>query len=103
MNGSLPSSSSSPASATPHETERPDLPTQLSRARAVLADGLHRLEMAQSDARGENHTLDTLDASLHADSEGAEAAGRARARKIAASVAEDLEAAAARLRKAAQG
>jgi hypothetical protein len=74
----------------------------LSRARATLTDGLNRLEMARSDALGENATLDVLDASLHESGGNPDEAGVARARKIAASVAEDLEAAATRLRRAAR-
>lgn len=95
-------SSSSTSSLAPEEPVNSDLLERLSRARASVRDGLHRLEMAQSDARGENQSLDSIDASLDADSSSPEAAGVARARKIAASVAEDLEAAAARLRRAAR-
>jgi hypothetical protein len=93
MSGSLPSSSAPPAP----ESDQSDLLTRLSRARAVVQDGLDRLEMAQSDAEGKNHSLD---AALQGDAP--EGAGLARARKIAGSVAEDLEEAAHRLRQAAQ-
>ena len=96
MSGSLSSSSALPAS----ESGQSDLLTRLSRARAVVQDGLDRLEMAQSDAEGKNHSLDAVDTALQEDN--AEEAGLARARKIAGSVAEDLEEAAHRLRQAAQ-
>lgn len=56
--------------------------------------------MAQADAQGDNRSLDELDAALQESQAGAEEAGVARARKIAVSVAEDLEAAAAQLRQA---
>jgi hypothetical protein len=100
MNG--PSSSSSPAPLSREKEAKSNLLKTLSRTRAVVQDGLHRLEMAQSDARGENDSLDAIDASLQEPPVDPEGAGRTRARKIAASVAEDLEAAAARLRQAAQ-
>ena len=86
----------------PSTDEREDFLRALSRARSALKDGLERLEMARSDARGENQSLDAVDVSLHAGSSSVEEAGAARARKITVSVAEDLEAAADRLRRAAQ-
>jgi len=85
--------------------ERGDFSCALGRARSMLQDGLKRVEMAQSDARGENLSLDAIDVLLHAGNSSisnVEEAGTARARKIAVSVAEDLEAAADRLRQAAQ-
>ena len=86
----------------PSTDEREDFLRALSRARSALKDGLERLEMARSDAREENQSLDAVDVSLHAGSSSVEEAGAARARKITVSVAEDLEAAADRLRRAAQ-
>lgn len=81
--------------------EREEFLRALGRTHTTLRDGLERLEMATSDARGENQPLDAVDASLRADGNNPEDAGAARARKIAVSVAEDLEAAAERLRRAA--
>lgn len=86
----------------PSTDEREDFLRALGRARSTLQDGLKRIEMAQSDAQGENQSLDAIDVSLHPGSSNVEEAGTARARKIAVSVAEDLEAAADRLRRAAQ-
>jgi hypothetical protein len=86
----------------PCTDKREDFLRALGRTHTALQDGLERLEMARSDARGENQSLDAVDVSLHPGSSNVEEAGAARARKIAASVAEDLEAAADRLRRAAQ-
>ena len=97
-------SSPSPVSSSTSSPSRDpaDLVEDLSRAHAAVRDGLNRLKMAKTDARGDNHSLDAVDAALQGNGIASAEAGEARARKIAASVAEDLEAAAAQLRRAAQ-
>jgi hypothetical protein len=66
-----------------------------------VSDALDRLEMARTDAHGENAPLDAIELLIEASANGAERSHTARAQRIAASVADDLETVVARLRRVA--
>jgi CHASE3 domain sensor protein len=91
-----PDSSGDPATATPDD----ELVEALSKAVDELDDALNRVEMARSDARGENFSLDSVDASIQGMKATMEEVRRARATRIAAAVAQSLEKTAQRLRSA---
>lgn len=107
MSGSsLPSSAASPSPSDPgdsspasHASDN-ELVDALNKATAELNDALNRVEMARSDAEGENFSLDTVDASIQGVQSTMEDVRQARAARIAEAVAQSLEKTARRLRDA---
>lgn len=100
-------SSLSPSAASPSHNEsgdssRPDdeLVRSLNKAVDELNDALNRVEMARSDARGDNFSLDSVDASIQGVQSTMQEVRRSRAARIAEAVAQSLDATAQRLRDA---
>ena len=102
MTSFSPSRSTESTPGSPPETNsNRRLRTALREAGREMQDALDRLRMAQTDIEGKNDAIDDIESFIGdtlAQREGRQAS---RARRIAASVAEDLETVVTRLRRAA--
>jgi hypothetical protein len=81
---------------------RERLQSALQEASSEVEDALERLQMAQTDVEGDNQPLDAVEALLDDALADPDHLRSHRAKRIAASVADDLETVVARLRRAAE-
>lgn len=77
------------------------LHTALREAGREIQDALDRLHMAQTDVEGKNESIDDIESFMDDTRAHREGLQASRARRIAASVADDLETVVTRLRRAA--